>query len=116
MPIPKIPDQPCPNIAPSPRYGSPMDWWYGAQKAFVARGIMNRRDLLPAIAGIAIKIIGRTLYNYACGLWTGDFHRGLLWTTEVGSDRLEGDAVPTWSWALLSLPQSHLSFFVFFFG
>lgn len=108
MPIAITPHPSCPIITYGFTFDSPMAWWYGALKQFIARNITNRGDLLPAIAGIAIIIKERTGYNYVCGLWKEDLHRGLLWTSRRSASRLKDDPVPSWSWASLNIPQHHV--------
>lgn len=97
MPIVDVPHSSCPDHKFLPQ--SPMGWWNSAVIDVMSCGITNRKDLLPAMAGVAAAIKARTKYTYVVGLWKEDLHRGLLWTVLKSRERPKSESVPTWSWA-----------------
>jgi hypothetical protein len=75
----------------------PVTWWYVALSKYFERRISFQGDLLPTIAGLAENVAERTGYQYACGLWREDLHRGLLWQRSVSAKRSNETTSPSWS-------------------
>lgn len=66
MPVGTIPPRPD---EPYLRDKSPMSWRYSTLDIYCFRNFTFAEDYLPAIAGIAQKVMERTDYTYKAGLW-----------------------------------------------
>lgn len=66
MPLGMIPPRPD---APRLRDKTPMSWWYSTLCIYCFRNFKFADDYLPAIAGIARKVMERTGHTYKAGLW-----------------------------------------------
>lgn len=86
------------------------DTWIHVVHAYRHRLLTKEKDRLPAISGLA-RIIGETLRDqYFAGIWRGDLHRGLCWSSGDDSEsrgllghlqniRERDYVAPSWSWA-----------------
>ena len=111
-------------------HAQPIDWgphdsdqrnryynvWYSEVASFSLRNLTYKKDVLPAISGLAIAV--RTFLppedRYLAGLWEMDLMTGLLWhACAYGEHRLElpleqpnfidtDAAAPSWSWVSMS--------------
>lgn len=81
--------------------------WYQLVRQFTALELTYHSDRLAAFSGLAKRFQG-TSDEYICGLWSGDFVKGLLWyvrdPTRVfrTSYRQEYYQAPSWSWASIT--------------
>lgn len=77
--------------------------WLSMVDSYSEREITCNADRFPAIAGIARHWCGdeQNAYEYHCGLFSNELHRGLIWYGNSPDNlRLSGVA-PTWYWASL---------------
>lgn len=78
--------------------------WYDLVSLYTKCALTNASDIFPAISGIASCIAVATQDRYIAGLWTRDFHRGLLWSAPDSTNSkpdLRQYRAPSWSWASL---------------
>ncbi|PMD47240.1 HET-domain-containing protein, partial [Hyaloscypha variabilis F] len=80
--------------------GNPYGDWYSLMGIYAEKKLSFPEDKLPAISGLARKMIQTHGDFYLAGLWEGDFHRGLLWRPKDSSKmtRYAEYIAPTWSW------------------
>lgn len=101
------------------------DFWYKLVTVISPSNFTDRRDRLPAIAGIARLVQEFTKHRYLAGLWEEDLCCGLLWNTtsafplfrsrftpaslrQLLKITKKADSIaPSWSWASR---RSHLKF------
>lgn len=94
-----------------------LDLWYELVAVISPSNFTDRRDILPAIAGVARRVHEFTKHRYLAGLWEEDLFCGLLWDTRPSTDHLirrstsaslpqllkaikKADSIaPSWSWA-----------------
>lgn len=86
---------------------------YDLVEQYTSRNLTVASDKLPAFSGLAERIHSSLGGEHLAGLFTEDFHQGLLWTTRRNSDNIDiktakdgGDGnilnqyrAPSWSWA-----------------
>ncbi|KAK4212534.1 hypothetical protein QBC37DRAFT_401418 [Rhypophila decipiens] len=105
----------CTNISPpaSPsakagpqtsrnHFGRRMKIWYKWVAEFSRRSLSKPTDKLPAIAGLAAKLLAVLGWTYAAGLWTRDLHTGLIWSAVIPKSLVRHKTplrAPSWSWA-----------------
>lgn len=94
------------------------DFWYKLVTVISPSNFTDRRDTLPAIAGIARRVHEFTKHRYLAGLWEEDLCCGLLWVIRGTHDPLirrntptsvrellqtikeqSNSIAPSWSWA-----------------
>lgn len=94
------------------------DLWYSLVSEFSPSNFTDRRDIFPAIAGVARRVHEFTKHRYLAGLWEEDFYCGLLWSPDLRSEhsmprippaslrqvlriikRSTHSIAPSWSWA-----------------
>lgn len=101
------------------------DFWYKLVTMINPSNFTDRRDTLPAIAGVARRVHEFTKHRYLAGLWEEDLCCGLLWDAQPTTHRFfsrftpaslrqllkvikkVGSIAPSWSWASR---RSHLEF------
>ncbi|MBE3046220.1 hypothetical protein IMZ48_27520, partial [Candidatus Bathyarchaeota archaeon] len=69
---------------------------------FSRRAISFDTDKLPAFSGIAQRLHPLIGGDYLAGIWSNDFHDGLLWSSVVGGQsarHVKPYRVPSWCWA-----------------
>lgn len=71
------------------------DFWYKMVTIMNPSNFTDRRDTLPAIAGIARRVHEFTKHRYLAGLWEEDLSCGLLWMPDETSDPLISRYTPT---------------------
>ena len=92
-------------------YFQPRQCWYRTVNQYCYRGITYEKDLLPAISGIAKEYRRHIGQEYIAGLWSGDMHLGLLWSSPgQGAMKAKSYVAPSWSWAALRVPPSSSSY------
>lgn len=87
--------------------------WLGLVSEYSTKNFTNINDRLPALAGLAAHIAGKTNDEFLMGIWKSDMIRGLAWSAvyrvepeddsippPVAQGRIAG--IPTWSWASLN--------------
>lgn len=78
------------------------DLWMDWTKIYTACALTYRRDVLPALSGIAQSISHLPMGDYFAGLWSGSLIKLLMWrSVKVEECRRLPDiyTAPTWSWA-----------------
>jgi hypothetical protein len=78
------------------------DLWMDWTKIYTACALTYRRDVLPALSGIAQSISHLPMGDYLAGLWSGSLIKLLMWrSVKVEECRRLPDiyTAPTWSWA-----------------
>lgn len=71
------------------------DLWYRMITLISPSNFTDRRDIFPAVAGIARRVHEFTKHRYLAGLWEEDLCCGLLWTpTTLGVRELEPRLIP----------------------
>lgn len=71
------------------------DLWYRMITAISPSNFTDRRDIFPALAGMARRVHESTNHRYLAGLWEEDLRCGLLWTpTDLGIRELEHPLIP----------------------
>lgn len=71
------------------------DFWYRMITVISPSNFTDRRDIFPAVAGIARRVHEFIKHRYLAGLWEEDLCCGLLWTpTELGIRELEHPLIP----------------------
>ncbi|KAK6821882.1 hypothetical protein PG987_014707 [Apiospora arundinis] len=103
-------------------YGSKSDirtdyFWRFVVRLYSAAYLTERRDKFPALAGIARAVADATGDEYLAGLWRRDIEFHLCWSAtrpEAEGKRLRGRhgpgwLAPSWSWASVEGPVSHLN-------
>lgn len=93
------------------------EFWYKLVTVVNPSNFTDRRDILPAIAGVARRVHECTKHRYLAGLWEEDLCCGLLWDFVATSDHVgprfspaslpqlleiikEANSIaPSWSWA-----------------
>ncbi|TVY25481.1 hypothetical protein LHYA1_G005729 [Lachnellula hyalina] len=79
----------------------PLQIWYRVVIDLCSRDITFEEDCLPAISGLAKEVKRHTGYEYRAGIWTQDFHNGLLWSVQDGGLYPSTYVAPSWSWAAI---------------
>jgi hypothetical protein len=87
---------------------------------FSLRQLTHASDKLLAVAGIAKELQSRLGSDYKAGLWTKDFHKGLLWSpfrNQINSRaiRYSEYIAPSWSWASIDFPPAHAEYQQYFY-
>ncbi|KAL2066630.1 hypothetical protein VTL71DRAFT_2701 [Oculimacula yallundae] len=92
-----------------------MDSWYKVVSQYSCLQLTMKRDIFPAISGIAQIFSEATGFQYIAGMWLEDIHSALLWyrlylgRRDFGQDRTTKDwRAPSWSWASLEGPVRNL--------
>jgi len=80
---------------------SPLQIWYRVVRDLCSRDITFEEDSLPAISGLAKEVKRHTGYEYRAGIWTQDFHNGLLWSVRGRALYPSTYVAPSWSWAAI---------------
>lgn len=71
------------------------DFWYRMITVISPSNFTHRRDIFPAVAGIARRVHEFTKHRYLAGLWEEDLCCGLLWTpTTLGDGEVEHPLFP----------------------
>lgn len=98
------------------------DKWQALLEAYTARDLRKEPDKLPAISGLAKKMLQVICYFtgdndvYLAGLWRSNLAQDLLWQrqieffhTEPARGRPQEWRAPSWSWASINGPinQNH---------
>jgi len=97
------------NLTP-PQKRPILDQYYQLVEAYSQRKLSFPSDKLPALSGIAQRLHYHLEGLYLAGLWSEDFHRGLLWKVQVGNlVCAEPYRAPSWSWAVTDQPISYYS-------
>lgn len=82
-------------------------WYDQVLRIYSVRSLSYARDKMVAISGIAKRLqpyLGNP--NYKAGIWSSDYHRGLLWNVEGEKRRYKEYVAPSWSWACMDvLPE-----------
>lgn len=73
--------------------------WYSLVNAYFTRDITVKKDVFPAISGLAREIQIQTGKTYDAGIWIEELHGGLLWATNGVGRMSEACHAPSWSWA-----------------
>ena len=88
------------------------DLWYRCVDTFSGRNMMYKKDVLPALSGLAqtFQPFMEAGDQYVAGLWKSDITLGLLWVADTigwarrivpawkGNFLVEGFSGPSWSW------------------
>lgn len=81
--------------------------WYSLISDYFYRDLTLKKDVLPAISGLAREIHNQTGKTYAAGIWIEELHHALLWITSGCAKIPEAYHAPSWSWASLEcLPEA----------
>jgi len=84
------------------------DQYYALIEAYSQRQLTFPADKLPALSGLAQRLHYHLEGIYLAGVWSADFHRGLLWKVQIGNlTRVEPYRAPSWSWAVTDQPVSY---------
>ncbi|ORX95502.1 heterokaryon incompatibility protein-domain-containing protein, partial [Clohesyomyces aquaticus] len=80
------------------------EWWYKVVEEYAHRKLTYASDKLPALSGLADKMLSLTALftsdRYLCGIWQEDLARGLLWIYDkAGIHTCCPARGPSWSWA-----------------
>lgn len=78
--------------------------YYEMVSEYSKRDLTYSKDKLPAFSGLAGRYRDAFDGEYLAGLWSTDFHRGLLWSLRLSPPSSSCSAVhpyraPSWSWA-----------------
>ncbi|KAH8591318.1 heterokaryon incompatibility protein-domain-containing protein [Bisporella sp. PMI_857] len=87
----------------------PYSRWYSLVNDYFSRDLTIKKDILPAISGLAREIQKQTGKTYAAGIWIEDIHKALLWTNRGAGKAPEAYIAPSWSWAALEALPGVLS-------
>jgi hypothetical protein len=100
---------------------TPLEFWYlRVVDMFSLRQLTHASDKLLVVAGIAKELQSRLGSDYKAGLWTKDFHKGLLWSpfrNQINSRaiRYSEYIAPSWSWASIDFPPAHAEYQQYFY-
>lgn len=86
-----------------------LDLWFNIVEAYSLRKLTVASDKLVAVAGFANSFwdhIHASPYMY--GIWLDDIHHGLVWLYTGETRSTPAPRAPTWSWAWIDGPVSHL--------
>jgi hypothetical protein len=77
--------------------------WYSIVEEYTKRELSFPDDKLPAISGLAHRMVKTVNDKYLAGLWKGDLYRGILWQPHFGFHMRQPQKLraPSWSWAAL---------------
>jgi hypothetical protein len=88
-----------------PDLATVMDNYRELVKDYNLRTLSFNSDKFPAFSGLAALIHPTIGGEYLAGIWSEDFRRGLVWTTEMEECRHTlSDQAPSWSWAVTNDP------------
>jgi hypothetical protein len=80
------------------RYLNPSYRWYTLINDYSRRDLTLRKDVFPAISGLAREHERQTRLSYITGIWKENIHQGLLWVTADTAIRAtEAYHAPSWS-------------------
>ena len=68
---------------------------------FSRRAISFDTDKLPVFSGVAQRLHPLIGGDYLAGIWSNDFHDGLLWSSDHGksANHVKTYRTPSWCWA-----------------
>lgn len=72
--------------------------WYSLVSDYFIRDLTFRKDVLPAISGLAREIQRQTSQTYAAGIWLEGIEVGLLWQVNGARKKSDTYCGPSWSW------------------
>ncbi|KAF2103351.1 HET-domain-containing protein [Rhizodiscina lignyota] len=77
-----------------------LTYWRYVVSEYSQRKLTYDNDVLPALSGLASRMVNEQTGRYLAGLWEHDLLRGMVWSAygeekELGSEYL----APSWSWA-----------------
>jgi hypothetical protein len=82
--------------------------WHDVVAAFTGLQISFKKDVFPALSGIAQRIHKKRKSRYLAGLWQDSLCADLVWDTSVNKKRLDNWRAPSWSWASVETAISFL--------
>lgn len=95
----------------TPDLVSSMTMWRSLVEDFTHLQLTRNEDTLPAMAGLAKKVMaltGRSEADYLAGLWRQTFVEDMMWQRKRSVRAVDrvNENVPTWSWARDDKPKS----------
>ncbi|KAK0723582.1 heterokaryon incompatibility protein-domain-containing protein, partial [Lasiosphaeria miniovina] len=75
--------------------------WYALMTFYSGKQLSFPEDKLPAVSGLAHKMLQTHNDTYLAGLWKGDLCRGLMWwpMNNIRAAEYSTYVAPSWSWA-----------------
>ncbi|KAK3380748.1 hypothetical protein B0T24DRAFT_616224 [Lasiosphaeria ovina] len=75
--------------------------WYALMTFYSGKQLSFPEDKLPAVSGLAHKMLQTHNDTYLAGLWKGDLCRGLMWwpMNNIRAAEYTTYVAPSWSWA-----------------
>jgi hypothetical protein len=72
--------------------------WYNLVSDYFIRDLTFKKDILPAISGLAKEIQLQTSHTYSAGIWLEGIEVGLLWQVDGAKKKSDIYYGPSWSW------------------
>lgn len=72
--------------------------WYNLVSDYFIRDLTFKKDILPAISGLAKEIQLQTSHTYSAGIWLEGIEVGLLWQVYGAKKKSDIYYGPSWSW------------------
>ncbi|KAH8892564.1 HET-domain-containing protein [Thozetella sp. PMI_491] len=86
-----------------------LDSWFELVEEYSERHLTHSKDKLIAVEALATHLRPYLNSEYVSGLWLNNLHQGLLWLSKDSRVNYISRAhAPSWSWATLDGPVSHL--------
>lgn len=82
--------------------------WHDIVSAYSARQLRIQNDRLPALSGLARQFASPQMGKYLAGIWYSQLPDALDWTIDDPS-KPDGYRAPSWCWASLDGPVSHMT-------